>query len=433
MMSSSEGFPAMLQELIDQKLVKINNQDHVIQFRNGGKHRNSFASGSAIRLKHMGNDQAVESITGSELHMVYCDEAASLPPEYIQHILTRVRLGSWKPPEDSPHRNMFPKVVYATNPSGPSRMYLKERFVDQLDPYRLYPPVTKDGLNRMFLPSLAVDNPAMLDSDKGYLQRLKDLDDDVKKAMYLYGKWDIDLEGLFSNTYIKKHNTIPYFEVPSDITIYRSYDHGLSAPWAVLYYIELNGEEVNFDGQNRTFPRGTIILVGELHGGRADSPDKGLGLTDYEIGQRIKQHEDLHFKGKNIRPGPADSAAYTTDNNLACPMDKIIEGYVGRKTQNKNYLFKPYWKPKHSRINGYSQMRTMFKACHNYKDQYMEHAGLFAMDHLKYWHRCVPSAPRDPKQIEDCPKSFRDEYLDLSRYIVLSLRQTVGQARVTLF
>lgn len=433
MMSSSEGFPAMLQELIDMKLVKINNQEHVIQFRNGGKHRNSFASGSAIRLKHMGNDQAVESITGSELHVLYCDEAASLPPEYIQHLLTRVRLGSWKPPEESPHKNMFPKVVYATNPSGPSRIYLKERFVDQLDPYKMHDPDIEGGLQKMFIPSLAVDNPAMLESDAGYLQRLKDLDDDVKKAMYLYGKWDIDLEGLFSNSYKRQYNTLPNFEIPSDITIYRSYDHGLSMPFALVYYIELNGEELEIEGVRRTFPRGTIILVGELHGGRLDDPDKGIGITDYEIGQRIKEFEMLHFKGRTIKPGPADSAAYTKDNNEACPMDKILEGYFGRKVINKNKLFYPYWKPKHSRVNGYAQMRTMFKACHDYKNILMEHAGLFAMDHLKYWHRCVPGAPRDPKNIEDCPKGFRDEYLDITRYIVLVTKPKMKQIKAVIF
>lgn len=433
MMSSSEGYPAMLQPLLDAKLVKINNQEHTIQFRNGGKHRNSFASGSCIRLVHIGSDSAIESITGAELHCVYLDEACSIDIPHIAHILTRVRLGSWQPPEDSPYRNMFPKVIYATNPSGPARLHLKEKFVDQLEPYKVYPPETEGSLSKMFIPSLAIDNNALLSSDPGYLQRLRDLDDPVKKDMYLYGKWDIDLEGLFANSYKRQYNTLPQFEIPKYIDVYRAYDHGLSSPWACLYYIEMNGEELEINGQRRTFPRGTIILVGELHGGRLDDPDKGLGLTDYEIGQRIRQYEDLHWKGYNIKQGESDSAAYTKDNNEHCPMEKIIEGYFGRPRMNLNALFYPFWKPKHSRVNGYALMRTMFKACHNYDEVHMEHAGLFAMNHLKYWHRCVPGAPRDPKNIEDCPKGFRDEYIDISRYIVLNKKPTMASAKIVLF
>lgn len=158
MMSSSEGYPALLQPLLDAKLVKINNSENSILFKNGGKNRNSFASGSVIRLVHFGTEQAMESITGAEVNLAYCDEACSLDPAHIQHLLTRVRLGSWAPPKDSPYINSFPKVYYCTNPSGPSRLYLKSRFVDQLEPYKLYDADTEGGLKKMFIPSLAIDN-----------------------------------------------------------------------------------------------------------------------------------------------------------------------------------------------------------------------------------------------------------------------------------
>lgn len=433
MMSSSEGYPAMLQELIEQKLVKINNQDHVIQFKNGGKNRNSFASGSAIRLVHMGNDAAIEAVTGSELHMTYIDEAASLPPEYIQHILTRVRLGSWAPPANSRFMGMFPKVVYATNPSGPSRLWLKKRFVDSLDPYKLSPPEDSTGLDKIFIKSLVLDNPALLEADPGYIDRLKSLDNKDKRDMYLYGKWDVDLNGIFAESFNREFNILPEFTIPRETTIYRAYDHGVVSPWGVLYYIEIIDEDLNINDNRYSFPRGTIILVGEILGAEEDNPDVGLGLTDFEIGRMIKNHEAVNFPGRRIKQGPADNATYTTDNNKHCPMDDIIKGYFGKSRYDKNALFTPFLKPKHSRVNGYSRMRTMFKATHGYNTgKYMEQEGLFTRGTLRWWMRGVPNAPSDPRNPEDVPRGYRDELLDITRYIVLSKTQKLQQIKTNM-
>ncbi len=72
-LSSNTGFPGLLQDLIDKKMVKIDNQDNIIRFKNGGKKRNNFASGSSIRLRHMGSDAAVEALTGAEVCVAFID------------------------------------------------------------------------------------------------------------------------------------------------------------------------------------------------------------------------------------------------------------------------------------------------------------------------------------------------------------------------
>ncbi len=102
--------------------------------------------------------------------------------------MTRVRLGGWQPPKDGPFANQFPQVFYCTNPGGPSHLWLKENFVDCLVPYTSYDGPSEHSLRRMFIPSLAIDNRVLLETDPGYLQRLKDIDDPVKRKMYLWGK-----------------------------------------------------------------------------------------------------------------------------------------------------------------------------------------------------------------------------------------------------
>lgn len=273
----------------------------------------------------------------------------------------------------------------------------------------------------------------VIEADPGYLDRLRDLDDEVKRDMYLFGKWDTDLSGLFSNSYRRESNCLHEFDIPSTMKIRRCYDHGITAPWNVLYYVEVEDETLLIDDKERDFPRGTIIIINELHGGQLKKPEKALELTDYEIGQMIREYEDRVFPKKNVYAGPGDNASWNEDNNRYCPMDSILEGYFNRKVNNKHTLFQPYKKPSKSRIDGYARMRTMFKACRNYKDKFMEQAGLFVTDNCKQWLRCVPGAPRDPKRIEDCPIAYRDESLDCTRYIVLVNQPTVGMIQASVF
>ncbi len=243
--------------------------------------------------------------------------------------------------------------------------------------------------------------------------------------------WDIAVDGLFSESYRKDHVLLPEFVIPEGMQIRRAYDHGMTSPFEVLYYIECNGEELNIDGRNVVFPRGSIILVHEYHGAKADDPKKGLNLSDREIGQAIKNFERRHFGTRQIHVGPADAAIYIKDNNLHSPVEAINEGYYGRKMLNDNALFTPFWKGHKTRVNGYSRMRTMMKSTHGWKTgKFLESPGLFVVDTCQQWLRCIPNAPRDEKNFEDCTRAYRDEAMDVTRYIVLSDDPTIGVVNV---
>ncbi len=225
--------------------------------------------------------------------------------------------------------------------------------------------------------------------------------------------WDIAVDGLFAEAYRKEHILLPKFEIPANMKIRRAYDHGMTSPFEVLYYIECNGEELEIGERKVVFPRGSIILVHEFHGATEKDAKKGLNYTDREIGIAIKEFENRHFGSRKIYTGPADSAIYTKDNNLHCPAEAINEGFFGKKMNNINALFTPFWKGAKTRVDGYSRMRTMMKATFGWKEgRFLETAGLFVVDTCQQWLKCIPNAPRDPKNFEDCSKSYRDEAMD---------------------
>lgn len=423
-LGGSQGFPALLSPLIDRGLVKINNQANTVQFKNGGSKKNKFASGSVIKLMHISDAGSMEKFVGLEAAVIYIDEAASLLPEHLQLIATRLRLGGWSPPPNSIYKHCFPKIVYATNPEGVSRQYLKERFVDVLTPYKLQK--IDDGessLPRLFIPALVIDNPRLLENDPGYLDRLKNLPDEAMKQAYLYGSWESNETALFRSSYDAQYNRIPEFDIPASWIIKRNYDHGITAPWAVLYHVECTGEDLIIDGQRVNFPRGTIIIVDEILGCSSDDIKKSMGITDLEIGKYIREFEDTNFPGRVIQAGAGDAAAWNKSNNDSkTSMESIVEGFYGRKMYDPNALFKPFNKPAGSRVEGYARMRTMFKNAHEWKNRKMESEGLLVTENCKYWFMQVPQAPRDPtpNKDHDVPRGYRDELLDITRYIVLS-------------
>ncbi len=413
------GFPVMLQPLVDAKLCKINYSTNTISFKNGGAKRNRWAGGSVIRLIHLSSQAAIESITGAELGLALIDESSSLPEEYIQHIITRVRLGSWRPPEDSPYKHCVPKIVGATNPSGVSRLWWKKKFVDVLEPYKLTK-VEGESLPLLFVPSLAIDNDALMQSDPGYIERLRSMDDEVKRQMYLYGNWNVDLDALFTNSFKESENKLPQFKLPAGQKVYRNFDWGSSAPFAVIYNIVCDGTAIEIEDKKYYFPKGTIIIVDEIFGGDPHNLEKGLGISDIQIGEHIRKYELEHLNHVNVLPGAGDGAIYTRDNNKHCQVEDINRGFYGREMYDINCLFKPFYKPAGSRIEGYSKMRSMFVAGHGWKNQSLTSPALFVTSNCRYWLQQVPNLPRDPKNIDDCSKGTRDEFADVTRYIVLT-------------
>ena len=75
--------------------------------------------------------------------------------------------------------------------------------------------VTDDetGLTRVFIPSRLADNPALLENDPGYINRLKAVGTRQLVRAWLEGDWDV-IEGAFFPEFAAPRHVIPPFPMP---------------------------------------------------------------------------------------------------------------------------------------------------------------------------------------------------------------------------
>lgn len=106
------GFQAMLATAVQRKLVRIDSQNNIIQFKNGPS--GSFAGGSIIYLRHVQYEKDVYIYQGAEIHVLMIDEATHFSEPIYNFLRGRVRIGNWSPPEK--WKKWFPRIICASNP-----------------------------------------------------------------------------------------------------------------------------------------------------------------------------------------------------------------------------------------------------------------------------------------------------------------------------
>ena len=116
-LSGHESFFAILDPFVKKEKCKINQTDLRIDFDNG----------SQIHLCHCQHDKDVEKYRGAEIHFLLIDESTQFTPFQIDFLRTNVRIGGFKIDYESAKKvlpflkdGFFPRIMYATNPGGPS-------------------------------------------------------------------------------------------------------------------------------------------------------------------------------------------------------------------------------------------------------------------------------------------------------------------------
>ena len=101
---------------------------------------------------------------------------------------------------------------------------VKAKFVD-LGAYNV---TWKDGLSWVFIPARVQDNPALLQADPRYIDRLKSTGSPQRVRAWLEGDWNV-IEGAFFSEFMARHVITP-FTVPAHWTKFRSMDWGSALP-----------------------------------------------------------------------------------------------------------------------------------------------------------------------------------------------------------
>jgi hypothetical protein len=438
-MLGPSGYRAMLSTAVEKKLVRIDSQKNLIQFKNGPN--GSFAGGSTIFLRHVQYDKDVYIYQGAEIHVLMIDEATHFSEPIYNFLRGRVRLGDWKPPEK--WKNWFPRIICSSNPGSTYHNFWKHMFVDFVDKDNIYRPKRasseEGGMLRQYIPATVYDNPALLEGDPTYIDRLKGLGSpELVKAM-LEGDWDIVAGGMFDDIWRKEIHVREPFKIPSGWYINRAFDWGSSKPFAVLWFAESNGDPVEFDdGTWYKFPPGTLFVIDEWYGNDkwAKDPNTGLFMANYDIGEGIKRREQhnkiLRGVSGKINPGPADASIYTIINNDS-QASGINAGYWGSASRKHSDIFFPSDKRSGTRVKRWSLIRDRLNNSLDIKkDTPMERPGLFIFNSCSDLIRTLPTAPRDEKNIDDIDTASEDHLLDALGYRVMQTRAGVGRLGVKL-
>lgn len=296
-MSGPSAFPAILSEWVDSKHVNINYTKNEIRFWNG----------STIHLCHCQHEKDKFSYQGAEIHLLMMDELTHFTESIYRYLRGRVRLGGIKIPAE--YKEQFPRIICGTNPGNTGHMFVKKTWVDFAPAYEIVQASPEEGgFKRQFIPAVLSDNKILTDNDPEYANRLRGLGTDALVDAMLRGSWDIAEGGYFDGLWDRTVHVIKPFSIPKSFRIDRAFDWGSSKPFSVGYWAESDGTSITLpDGTIKTYPRGTLIRIGEIYGWNGE-PDVGLFLTAKEIAELIIEYEAGKEWGKRVKPGLADGA-----------------------------------------------------------------------------------------------------------------------------
>lgn len=300
----------------------------------------TFPNSSVILFRYAQNEKDMDKYQGTEVDVLFVDEATQFTEEQFNRIKACVR-----------GVNNFPKRIYLTcNPGGVGHGFVKRLFVDKKYTIGEIPE------EYSFIRSLVTDNKALMKTNPDYIRQLEALPPKLRKA-WLEGDWNI-FEGQFfeefrdiPDGYITRQFThvIEPFDIPREWSIYRSFDFGYGKPFSCDWWA------VDYDGR--------AYLILQLYG-CTDIPNEGVKWHPDRIFSEIHRIETEHkwLKGKQIF-GVADPSIWDASRGEAI-IEAADRNFVYfDKGDNKRL---PGWMQCHYRLafdeEGYP-MVYFFKTC----------------------------------------------------------------------
>ena len=352
-------------------------KDRLASYNDSKKHI-TFKNKSRILFRYCDKAKDAERFQGTEVDVLFVDEATHQSEEKIDKLNACVR-----------GFNDFPKRTYYTcNPGGEGHGWVKRLFIDK---------VYKEEENPeeyTFIQSLVTDNHALMEKDKKYIKRLMALPPKLRKA-WLEGDWNI-FEGQFFEDFIDRPehygdrawtHVIDSFEVPEGWQIYRSFDWGYNKPFSCGWWA------VDYDG--------VVYRILELYG-CTQTPNEGIKWTPPQVFKEIHKIETEHrwLKDKKII-GIADPAIWDAETG-----DSIAD------TASK---FGVYFSPgDHKRLPGWMQMHYRFAFDDN------GYPMMYIFSNCKQFIRTIPTLLYDEHKTEDLDTDGEDHIADETRYFLMS-------------
>ena len=364
---------------------------------NDSKKHIKFPNGSRILFRYLENEKDALRFQGTEVDVLFVDEATQQSEIRIQKLAACVR-----------GVNGFPKRIYYTcNPGGEGHGWVRRLFIDRRFEQGERPE------DYTMIQATVYDNKALMEKDPDYVRQLEALPPKLREA-WLDGSWDV-YEGQFfedfrpepdvraalehgvelSRDELREQRRWCHVIEPFDLNagerrswrIFRSYDFGYGKPFSCAWWA------MDYDG--------VLYRILELYG-CTDTPNEGLRWTPDQQFREISrvEHEHPWLRGKRIE-GVADPAIWDTSRGESIYETALRYGIYFTPGDNTRV---PGWMQCHYRLqfdeNGYSRM--------------------YVFDNCRAFIRTIPLLIYDEHMAEDLDTELEDHVADEWRYMCMS-------------
>lgn len=376
------------------------------------------AAGAAVVLSHIWDLNDVEKYQGWSITLCCFEEITNWPtPDPFLRMYAALRSGVG-----------VPTTICATgNPGGPGHRWVKSRWIDP-DPlgYRVLTETTRmsDGTEisseRIFIPSLLEDNPALYASGKSeYESGLFRLGSETMIKAWRWGIWDIVAGGYFDHVWVPNRHLINPFKIPPTWRYARSFDWGCSSPASLGLFVISDGESVVTSNDEIWFPKGSLIRVGTAYYARKDHSGTYVGaqMTNNDLAKAIARDTERFF-GVNapLSFSVADPSIWAQKGSIS----------IYQEMQNTGMI--EFTRAQNVRVEGWLRMIDLLtEATKNAP----ERPGLWVFSNDEHFVRTVPLLQFDPRNPDDVDTGGEDHVADETRYAVSEMARIPGTTRLT--
>lgn len=380
------GFRALLHSSLKDKSVRIVGDEKIIFAHNN----------SVIFLCHCQHEKDLDAkYRGPEMHFLIIEEATQFSEKMIRFLRGRCRMVGVKVPPT--FEGMFPRILYTTNPGGPSHSYFYRNFVIPCDGVVVKQESEEGGMRRLFIRSKLDDNPSMLRDDPEYESRLSGLGPPQLVKALRDGDWTA-VEGAFFPELTEKHK-LQEFTIPPYWLRFRAFDWGNKSPFAVQWWAVSPGEHISQRDNKgveyaKYIPRGALVLYREWYG--RDHRSRVIELDNDRIASGIIDRSG----GESYAFSVADASIFSKFGGPSIA-EQFARAGVIFKASSKN------------RQGGLSEIRRRLVGSDGMPM-------LYATDNCHWWWETMPTIQVDDNDPEDCDTDGEDHHVDATYYACMA-------------
>jgi len=190
------------------------------EYYNEGKKTLRLPNGSQLRFAYAESAKDIKKFQGREIHDLAIEECGEWAFEHYDELRSCNR---------SSIPGIQPRVILTANPGGYGHKWLKRLFVE-----RRYEGAEVPG-DYHFIRAKVFDNPALMQADPRYAERLKAIKNETLRRAFLDGDWDISAGQYFDSLSREIHFVDP-FPIPAHWPRFGAYDYGFNHPAAWLWF-----------------------------------------------------------------------------------------------------------------------------------------------------------------------------------------------------